>query len=67
MSRSVLLLVQQVIIARLFTEDTDDSWRRVLKEESKACASELADACILNNIAEFATYTTQQKTTTDQM
>lgn len=54
-------------MARLFTEDTDDSWRRVLKEESKACASELADACILNNIAEFATYTTQQKTTTDQM
>ena len=58
---------KQVIMARLFMEDNDDSWRRVLQEESKACAAELADACILNNIAEFAHYATQQKTTTDQM
>ena len=63
----MLLLVQQVIMTRLFLEDDDDSWRRVLQEESKACASELANACILKNISEFALYATQQKTTSDQM
>jgi|TARA_B110000046_G_scaffold3260_1_gene3519 hypothetical protein len=63
----VLLLVQQVIMARLFMEDKDDSWSRVLQEESKACAAELTDACILNNMTEFAQYATQQKSTTEQM
>ena len=54
-------------MARLFMEDKDDSWRRVLQEESKACAAELTDACILNNMTEFAQYATQQKSTTEQM
>ena len=55
-------------MAHLFMEtENDDSWRRVLQAESKACAAELVDACILNNMAEFAEHATQQKSTTDQM
>jgi len=64
---TLISLVGQVIMARLFMEKDDNSWNRVLQQESKACASELADTCILNSITEFAEFATQQKSTSSQM